>query len=351
MFCNTDGVTSGPGSFKGPIGSALCNQDLDNWPFVDFNKINCPLPEMPIEIMNDLSKDQRQLLAYTRLICKGENSPVLQWRLGPLCHSRWLTLAVRTLALYCKTLEPSEKLLTIVKFILFVYAPTWFDIKYHEHWQNGPKNLFNMMVRTRDMPADIRVIVEPVIQRNAFFALPDNLLAGMLADNDKAVREKAVSIISEIRRNHIVDEIGELECNRLLPTLCWQAQDYTTMINFTDLEPDQILEPAITKQLSITELDQISLNPFIKHDFKAHTQATERGVKLTSAAVLHSYSNESQQGSILLGASSRKLRKNTFLKNSYDVSKLNKKSKDHFILGTYLSIFNTNSFYIQFTLS
>ena len=87
--------------------------------------------------------------------------------------------------------------------------------------------------------------------------------------------------------------------------MCWQAQDYTTMINFTDLEPDQIQEPAITKQLTITELYQISLYPFIKHDFKAHSQATEHGVKLTLI-------NESQQGSILQGVSLRKLRKNTF---------------------------------------
>ena len=92
LFCHTDGVTSGLSSFKGPVGSALCNED--NWSFVDFKKIDCPLPEMPIEVMSDLSKDQHQLSAYTRSICKGEDSPVLQWRLGPLCHSRWLTLTL-----------------------------------------------------------------------------------------------------------------------------------------------------------------------------------------------------------------------------------------------------------------
>jgi len=92
--------------------------------------------------------------------------------------------------------------------------------------------------------------------------------------------------IPEIRRNHIVDEIGDLECNRLLPTLCWQAQDYTTMINYTDLECDQLLEPAITKKMTINELNEISLKPFTIHDFKAHTQATERGVKFCTTQLL-----------------------------------------------------------------
>ena len=66
------------------------------------------------------------------------------------------------------------------------------------------------MVRTRDMPVDKRVVVELVIQRNTFFALPDNLLVGILADSDKAICEKAVGIISQLRCNHIVDEVGEL---------------------------------------------------------------------------------------------------------------------------------------------
>ena len=222
---------------------------------------------MLITVECDLSKDQRQLLAYLKFISTGEDSPVLLWKLGVLCHSRWLILAVRTLALYCKTLEPSENLLTVVKFILFVYTPSWFKIKYKEHCQNGPKNLFIMMVRTQDMPANIRLVVEPVIQRNAFFALTDNLLAGMLADNDKSVHVKAVSIILEIRCNNLFDEVGDLEINRTLPTLNWQAQDYTNMINFEDLEPDQKLEPAIMRALTNSELNNLILKPFIIYEF------------------------------------------------------------------------------------
>ena len=67
LFCHTDGVTSGSSSFN----SILCNQDLDNWPFVNFVKIDCPIPEMPITVECDLSKDQRQLLAYLKFISTG----------------------------------------------------------------------------------------------------------------------------------------------------------------------------------------------------------------------------------------------------------------------------------------
>ena len=47
---------------------------------------------------------------------------------GGINHSRWLTLAIRLEQLYTKTASPSPGLCKVVKFIVEVYAPSWFQI-------------------------------------------------------------------------------------------------------------------------------------------------------------------------------------------------------------------------------
>ena len=105
-------------------------ESLDEKPFVNFELIQ--LEEninMPDEIVKDLSTDQAQLLAYVNFISKGQKSNELGWKLGKLCHSRWLTMATRVLCLYSKSVNPSSDLIKLVTFILQVYCISWFDIK------------------------------------------------------------------------------------------------------------------------------------------------------------------------------------------------------------------------------
>ena len=150
------------------------------------------------DVKQDLSSDQRQLLAFLEFISTGIVSASLSWKLGQLCHSRWLTFATRILALYAKTLNPSKELKTLVNFICGVYGPCWFEIKRKVHYQHGPSNLFHQMKRICEQPVSVQHIVKKVVQRNAFFALPDNLLAGMLSDNDADIRNMAVLKILKI---------------------------------------------------------------------------------------------------------------------------------------------------------
>ena len=43
-------------------------------------------------------------------------------------------------------------------------------------------------------------VAHKTIQRNAFYAHPENILRSMLADNDKSLREKAVAKVIELRK-------------------------------------------------------------------------------------------------------------------------------------------------------
>lgn len=317
LFCSIDGTTSGPKSFKGEIGCAVGHSNLDDLPFCSFKKLHFTI-DVPDVVITDLSSDQKQLLAFLHFISTGAHYPGLTHKLGKLCHSRWLTLAIRILALYCKSTSPSANLIKLVRYIGEVYAPSWFEIKKNIHWQNGPKNFFHQLARIRSQPNDVVLTVMPAVQRNAFFALPDNVLAGMLSDHDIDIRDSAVRKILEIRKTAVDD----LELDRTLPELNWKAESYHEMINWDELTQEQLVEPAVTKSMSDEELVASISAPLIVDKFYCHTQCVERGVKQVSAAVLHSYSEMDQTGSILQGMESRQAHKNVYTKKSYDVSNL-----------------------------
>lgn len=48
---------------------------------------------------------------------------------GTLIHSRFLTTTNAIMRLYISTKNPSKKLKLLVKFVMTVYAPMWFQIK------------------------------------------------------------------------------------------------------------------------------------------------------------------------------------------------------------------------------
>ena len=272
-----DGNTSGPKSFKGPVGIELSRDDLDEKEFVEFVKIESDL-SVPEAVFNDLSSDQRVLLAYIQYISTKNFHPCLMWKLGKLCHSRWLTLAIRILSLYCKTLNPSVNLIKLVKYIIFVYGPTWFCIKKNSHWQDGPKNLYFLLDKLRStQPSDVILTCAPAVQRNAFFAFVDNILAAMLSDNKFEIRNLGVEKIIHIRRK---SDNNTIEPDRTIPDLNWESKSYTEIVDFDSLKSDQLIEPAVTRHFSDDELrDAIAGGPLVLEGFSNHTQAVERAIK------------------------------------------------------------------------
>ncbi|GBM13749.1 hypothetical protein AVEN_90013-1 [Araneus ventricosus] len=69
------------------------------------------------------------LLDICTVISSGDGSSDLEKRQpGTLNFARWLTTSNRILRLYISTSDPSNELITLVVFILKVYAPSWFRI-------------------------------------------------------------------------------------------------------------------------------------------------------------------------------------------------------------------------------
>lgn len=94
--------------------------------------------------------------------------------------------------MYVGSSKPTKELIEIVTLIMNVYAPTWFTIKLNHRCVNGAPNVFFFLIKSsRYLPLQYRTKVDESIQRNAFFAHPENLLLAMLLENDENVRNLA----------------------------------------------------------------------------------------------------------------------------------------------------------------
>ena len=94
---------------------------------------------------------------------------------GKLTLSLWLTTAIHILRLYVATREPSDDLITIAEYIVKIYVPIWFTIKFNASSEHGPHHLYKAIELTWNLSEQVKEIVYPVMQRNAFYAYPENL--------------------------------------------------------------------------------------------------------------------------------------------------------------------------------
>ena len=154
VFTMLDGTTSSPITFAGPIGKCLTG-DVSCWPVAaNFKSISNPqFVHLPESVVNDLSTDQH----YAYRICSAVNMGVvdsdLQYlKVGPIVHSRWLTLGCRILRYYVLVDDPSTNLETLAKFCLQVYFPSWFEIISNSQLTCGAKNFFNLVQRILQVP-------------------------------------------------------------------------------------------------------------------------------------------------------------------------------------------------------
>ena len=91
---------------------------------MEFEGVQTNMEEVSDEIVKKLLKDQRPFFKYIREINEGEVPAKLALqKVGPLNHSRWLTLATRIL----ENLEkPCDGLRKVTSFIMQVYGPSWY---------------------------------------------------------------------------------------------------------------------------------------------------------------------------------------------------------------------------------
>ena len=271
-------------------------------------------------------------------IVTGEVDPGLEsLDIGPIFHSRWLTLACRILRYYTSQEKPTKNLVILAEFCIKVYFPSWFQIKYKNKITNAAENFYAMLERTKRFPKfkvngqNVSDVAIAVLERNAYSAHPENILLNMLGDSDEDTRRIAVNKILSLRGKlpsfqtpHSFDGSSFVEqddadgsddeatasCEVLVrkfkvPVINKDAKVYYNMVNLNNPEIEQ---PPAIRDLTDEEINEIRRNPlYLKHP--CDNQKVERHIKLVSEASLCVTGYERRDGMIRQRIRSRKLMK------------------------------------------
>lgn len=205
LFKKLDGTTTGPRSFYGPLGKR-CLEDIHGEPQVQFETVQTPITDeyIPDEVLKDLSHDQRLLYEYCKGIGVGRvDDRWAAWKIGPLNHARWLTLAIRLLCLYTQDYSPNKNLTKLTHYIVNVYAPSWFSLKMSSKLYDSPRILFSTINHLKLIQFDdVRRIVKQNIQGNVFCLLPANFLYAMVKEDEDQIRNLGLHTILIHRRRY-----------------------------------------------------------------------------------------------------------------------------------------------------
>ena len=177
----------------------------------------------------------------------------------------------------------------------------WFAIKIRPRFKDGSKNLWLTIQLSRSFPDDIKAIIQPVIQRNGYFAHPENILLAMIMDERDVIKQLGLRRILKAHQQKpgIVRKFAVHKIN-------FDAADYTDLIDWLDVSV------TIPPLLSSISLDDISSRifegnnaplPFLK--VPCHTQAVERCVKLVTEAALSVCGETARNGFIKVRIASR----------------------------------------------
>lgn len=294
-----DGQTSGPQTFTGAIGKDL--EFCEKRPLVEFQNIpgDGELPNVPIQ---DLSTDQKYLFRIVSAVTSGVFPEDLKNKSpGKMSHARWLTRANRILRLYVSVEAPSQNLVTLATYVVRVYAPAWFSIKCHSTCKDGSRHLWTIISKSRYLSSEHKAIIDPVIQRNGYFAHPENLLLAMLTDPQTHIRELAARRILKARST------GKVGLRLFqLPKINLKAATYYDLISWQE----NITEPPILKSLPNEEIQLFVAQkgegelPLLR--LPCHTQAVERSVKIVTEASTTLCSKSAREGFIKAQIQSRK---------------------------------------------
>lgn len=138
LFHELDGFTTGAKTTSGTIEKAI--QSCELIPVLSFQPITDGdgLPKLPTDVTIRLSKDQQYLYKVINAVRQGHVPlDLARQKPGPLCHSRWLTLACRICGLYVAVLQPEKKMQWLCHFVVTNYSLNWFAIKCKPAWSDA----------------------------------------------------------------------------------------------------------------------------------------------------------------------------------------------------------------------
>ncbi|GBL98177.1 hypothetical protein AVEN_268266-1 [Araneus ventricosus] len=147
--------------------------------------------------------------------------------------------------------------------------PVWFAIKKSKYFTDGLKHVFQAIQTSRYLSDELLQVVDPVIQRNAFFEHTENVLLAMLVNEREHIQELGYRRILKARQ--IVPKKKKTVRNFVPPKINFQASDYIEIINCVVYLPTMLRDLSEDDIKSLINSDTTPVREIQK--FPCHTQA------------------------------------------------------------------------------
>ena len=239
------------------------------------------LNAIPANVWEQFNNDTRYLLEMAKAVESGHLEK--RWansRAGVMTNARWQNTESRVLRVYMSTLSPSEAQKRMTSFIVYVYVPTFLEIRQRNLLLEGPRHLLSIITRIKSSCTEGEVdMLTPHVQFNGYFGQYEVVLASMLASSHMEERELALNIIKKIRKKEKKSKIKTVQKVKN-PQLNMSATKLSEMV---DLEKASFSPPLLFNH-SDQDLEKFLNVPYIEDSLPCTTTAVERGIKLTTEA-------------------------------------------------------------------
>ena len=122
------------------------------------------------------------------------------WKIGLLYHAAWLALAIRLVAVYTREESPSGNLIKLLHYVVKIYAPSWFEVKFSSKLHESRRILFWNLSRIDGLSFhDVKTIAKHNFRGNFLCLLPGNFLYPLIKDEDPIVRNLGLLTIINLR--------------------------------------------------------------------------------------------------------------------------------------------------------
>jgi hypothetical protein len=311
LIISLDGPTKCGNKWSGILGKMLNSAtSLEINPRFTKIDIGPALIVLSPEVINGLSTDQSYAYRITKAIKSGDLPQQLAMlEIGPVCHSRWLTTALR----FCRIWVSQhglyginlQNLTWIVEYIVGVYIPNWFNIKVKSCWVEGPRHVLYKLELLRSQREPVLDIVMPTIKRSAWYAHSEAILQAMICSDSKVERGQAVEIILKLREKYHEQSNtgGYSHRHRRTPDINIDAKNLFSLIDWSN----NITEPPLTCNFTSSDIKDLIDNPMVVPQWNSHTQSVERCVKMVTEAAGHVHTSERREAYIRAQFISREL--------------------------------------------
>lgn len=142
--------------------------------------------------------------------------------------------------------------------------PCGFNIKINPSFTIGAQHVLDTVRKSCYLSENLKKILDPVIQRNAYFAHPENIMLTMLVDDHEFIRELGYCRILKARTSK-----PESDRQFKIPSLNFEATSYEDLVFWANLN---VTELPILAKLTEDELREIVAND-LKVKLQCHSNS------------------------------------------------------------------------------